>query len=68
MPVEYNNWADMMEEAVKSSLEVKNETGASWNFNNVYSMDEMLNINEQVHFSDSNRLGSTETIYENDRC
>jgi len=52
MPVEHNNWADMMEEAVKSSLEVKNETRASWNFRNVYFMDEMLDIHEPEHFKD----------------
>jgi len=52
MPVEHNNWAEMMEEVVKSSLKVKNETRASWNFRNVYFMDEMLDQNEPEHFSD----------------
>ena len=44
MPIEHSNWADMMEEVVKASLKVKNETRASWNFRNVYFMDEMLDI------------------------
>jgi len=52
MPVKHNNWAEMMEEVVKSSLKVKNETRASWNFRNVYFMDEMLDIHEPEHFSD----------------
>eukprot|EP00092_Neocalanus_flemingeri_P040314 GFUD01043909.1.p1 GENE.GFUD01043909.1~~GFUD01043909.1.p1 ORF type:complete len:570 (+),score=158.65 GFUD01043909.1:188-1897(+) len=52
MPIKHNNWADMMEEAVKSSLKVKNETRASWNFRNVYFMDEMLDIHEPEHFKD----------------
>ena len=52
MPVKHDDWASMMEEAVKASLEVKNETRASWNFRNVYFMDEMLDIHEPEHFKD----------------
>ena len=51
-PVKHNNWAEMMDEVVKSSLKVKNETRASWNFRNVYFMDEMLDQNEPEHFPD----------------
>eukprot|EP00092_Neocalanus_flemingeri_P026841 GFUD01029096.1.p1 GENE.GFUD01029096.1~~GFUD01029096.1.p1 ORF type:complete len:574 (-),score=135.79 GFUD01029096.1:85-1806(-) len=52
MPIKHNNWADMMEEVVTSSLKVKNETRASWNFRNVYFMDEMLDLHEPEHFKD----------------
>lgn len=49
MPIKHNNWADMMEEAVAASLKVKNVTRASWNFRNIYFMDEMLDIHEGPH-------------------
>merc|ERR1712080_724094 len=49
MPIKHNNWAEMMEEAVKASLKVKNETRASWNFRNVYFMDEMTDLHEPQH-------------------
>ena len=52
MPLKHDNWADMMEEVIKGSLKIKNETRASWNFRNVYFMDEMLDIHEPDHFSD----------------
>ena len=42
IPINHNNWADMMEEIIQTSLKVKNETRASWHFRNVYFMDEML--------------------------
>jgi len=51
-PIKHNNWADMMEEVVQTSLKVKNETRASWNFRNVYFMDEMLDAHEHNHFKD----------------
>ena len=41
-----------MEEVVNVSLKVKNATRASWNFRNVYFMDEMLEINKPDHFQD----------------
>ena len=52
MPLKHTNWEDMMKEAVQSSLKVKNETRASWNFRNVYFMDEMLDAHEHQHFKD----------------
>jgi len=51
-PIKHSNWADMMEEVVQTSLKVKNETRASWNFRNVYFMDEMLDAHEHNHFKD----------------
>jgi len=48
MPIKHDNWADMMEEAVAASLKVKNETRASWNFRNIYFMDEMTDQHEGV--------------------
>jgi hypothetical protein len=50
MPIKHTNWADMMKEVISTSLEVKNETRASWNFRNVYFMDEMLDLHEPEHF------------------
>ena len=41
-----------MEEVIETSLKVKNETRASWNFRNVYFMDEMLDAHEHNHFKD----------------
>jgi len=52
MPLKHNNWDDMMKEVIQKSLKVKNETRASWNFRNVYFMDEMLDANEHQHFKD----------------
>ena len=51
-PIKHSNWADMMEEVIQTSLKVKNETRASWNFRNVYFMDEMLDAHEHNHFKD----------------
>ena len=42
MPLKHTNWEDMMKEAVQSSLKVKNETRASWNFRPIYFLDRML--------------------------
>jgi len=42
MPLKSDNWKQMMEAVVTSALKVKNETRASYNFRNVYFMDEML--------------------------
>ena len=41
MPLKHNSWADMMEEAVAESLKANSKTRASWNFRNVYFMDDM---------------------------
>merc|ERR1711910_123119 len=32
VPIKHKNWEDMMEEVIKTSLKVKNESRASWNF------------------------------------
>ena len=50
VPIRHKNWEDMMEEVIKTSLRVKNESRASWNFRNVYFMDEMLDLHEPEHF------------------
>lgn len=42
VPTAKDNWADMMTDVVEASLKVKNFTRASYNFRNVYFMDEML--------------------------
>ncbi|XP_023326460.1 uncharacterized protein LOC111699919 [Eurytemora carolleeae] len=52
MPLQHNSWQDMMEEVIKASLKVKNESRASYNFRNVYFMDEMLESNNHGHFKD----------------
>ena len=50
VPIKHKNWEDMMEEVTKTSLKVKNESRASWNFRNVYFMDEMLDLHEPELF------------------
>jgi len=53
MPLDHTNWADMMEDVVTASLKVKNESRASYNFRNVYFMDEMTDKHEHhTHFKD----------------
>lgn len=52
MPLVHNNWAEMMEAVVEASLKIKNESRASYNFRNVYFMDEMLDSHEHGHFKD----------------
>lgn len=52
MPLKHNTWSQMMDEVISMSLKVKNETRASWNFRNVYFMDEMLDAHEHQHFKD----------------
>jgi len=52
MPIKHDNWADMMAEVVASSLKIKNETRASYNFRNIYFMDEMLEAHQQGTFKD----------------
>ena len=53
-PIKNKNWADMMEEIIKTSSKVKNETRAtnSWFFRNVYFLDEMLDTQEHNHFEE----------------
>jgi len=52
MPLKHNNWEELMDEVIKQSLKVKNETRASYNFRNVYFMDDMLETHEHGHFKD----------------
>lgn len=40
MPLKHSNWADMMDEALRVSLQEKNYTRASYNFRNVYFLDD----------------------------
>lgn len=47
MPIEHNNWSELMDHVVKLALKVKNETRASYNFRNVYFIDEMLEAHLQ---------------------
>lgn len=42
MPLHHQDWNGMMKAVEENSLKVKNETRASFNFRNVYFMDEML--------------------------
>ncbi|XP_040563465.1 uncharacterized protein [Lepeophtheirus salmonis] len=41
-PLKHKSWSEMMKYVRASSLAIKNETRASYNFRNVYFMDEML--------------------------
>ena len=40
MPLKHSNWADMMDEVLRVSLQEKNYTRASYNFRNVYFLDD----------------------------
>jgi len=54
-PVKHISWADMMEEVLQEAAKVKNDSQrASWNFRNVYFLDEMLEAHEGegYHFED----------------
>jgi len=42
MPIAEDNWSDLMKKVKKLALKVKNEDRASYNFRNVYFLDEML--------------------------
>jgi len=52
VPIKHQNWADMMENVLDEASKVKNMTRASWNFRNVYFMDDMLEANEKENFTD----------------
>jgi len=52
MPLNHQNWSQLMEAVIVESLKVKNESRASYNFRNVYFMDEMLESHEHGHFKD----------------
>ena len=47
VPIEDDNWSDMMKQVVKMSLKVKNDSWASYNFRNVYFMEAMLEMQLQ---------------------
>ena len=47
MPIGDDNWSDMMKQVIEMSLKVKNDSRASYNFRNVYFMDEMLEAHLQ---------------------
>ena len=51
LPLRHSNWAEMMEAVLMAAKLAKNETRASWNFRNVYFMDEMLEQNQPDGFS-----------------
>jgi len=52
MPLQHKNWSQLMDAVIVESLKVKNESRASYNFRNVYFMDEMLETHEHGHFKD----------------
>lgn len=45
LPKQHSDWFGMMEEIIVKSMEIRNETRASYNFRNVYFLDEMLTAN-----------------------
>ena len=57
MPMRRRNWAQLMDDVVEASLKVKNETRASFNFRNVYFMDEMLLAHRGVGAHDEGQDG-----------
>ena len=50
MPLKHNNWAEMMKEVELEAWSVKNQTRASFNFRNVYFMDEMLKAHQPAGY------------------
>ena len=56
LPKSRHTWAELMQDVEKVSLKVKNESRASYNFRNVYFMDEMLTAhldsNDPINISD----------------
>ena len=52
MPLRHDNWSDMMDEVVKVSLLEKNFTRASYNFRNVYFLDDLASRLEGSQDSD----------------
>ncbi|XP_054709019.1 uncharacterized protein LOC129218721 [Uloborus diversus] len=49
MPLIHENWKDLMEEVIPDSLTTKNETKASYNFRNVYFLDDLQDGKEMTH-------------------
>ena len=48
MPIEEDNWSDLMKKVKTLAYKIKNEERASYNFRNVYFLDEMLEAHEKV--------------------
>ena len=48
MPIEEDNWSDLMKKVKTLAYKIKNEERASYNFRNVYFLDEMLTAHEKV--------------------
>ena len=48
MPKEEDNWSDLMKKVKTLAYKIKNEERASYNFRNVYFLDEMLEAHEKV--------------------
>ena len=55
VPLQHENWAEMMEEAPKMAKRFKDKQYeslpvASWNFRNVYFMDDMIRQQQENHY------------------
>jgi hypothetical protein len=48
MPIEEDNWSDLMKKVKELAYKIKKEERASYNFRNVYFLDEMLTAHEKV--------------------
>ena len=53
MPLRHDNWSDMMNEVLKVSSAEKNFTRASYNFRNVYFLDDLASGSEDSSMSSS---------------
>ena len=51
MPIEEDNWSDLMKKVKELAYKIKKEERASYNFRNVYFLDEMLTAHEKVFFN-----------------
>ena len=48
LPIEEDNWSDLMKKVKELAYKIKKEERASYNFRNVYFLDEMLTAHEKV--------------------
>ena len=48
LPIEEKNWSDLMKKVKELAYKIKKEERASYNFRNVYFLDEMLTAHEKV--------------------
>merc|ERR1712127_1082794 len=48
MPIEEDNWSDLMKKVKELAYKIKKEERASYNFRNVYFLDEMLTAHEKA--------------------